>query len=229
MLCVPGGRAQDRTGATLTKSSTRPALATPTCRLQGSNREELLPPHHHRSVQQVSSCGGVQVNKLGVHLNIALGCEANYAYPNVNCAVSPRINCAAPGGERTLIHSGQYCVDAAGLNYVSEDLTNSGSSSFPRYGAVSVDECEQRCLGTAECNYFTYVESNNGDCLLYSACGRGKVYGNGQGNTYALALGEASLFDDNTYEILIQENQQVVEEMRDATNYGNDANQASFW
>ena len=85
-------------------------------------------------------------------------------------------------------YTGKHCAQASGTNYGTEDLTTSGTSTFAEFGTRNLQECESHCRETATCSYYTYAASNNGHCLLYSACAGEKVYDTAYADALTYAL-----------------------------------------
>jgi len=54
--------------------------------------------------------------------------------------------------------------------------------------AVTASHCYELCKSYPACQYFTFVKSNNGDCLLFSSCDDFLQYGDGSHNAQSYGL-----------------------------------------
>jgi len=78
-----------------------------------------------------------------------------------------------------VLYSGQYCATSA-----DENCDGIVCNQVARqYHTPSLQECMSLCRNNDACNYISYTEANNKDCLMYDACPSSRNYGDGSHGT----------------------------------------------
>ncbi len=108
---------------------------------------------------------------------------------DVNAPVNPpTVN---DGNTWNELQKGKFCAESDTKNLpLGNNGDLSSNNSEDRYNNT-LQQCKMKCQDDPNCNFISFTESENGDCLKYNQCPAFKTYGDGTKGTVTLKLNNA--------------------------------------